>query len=122
MRYDQLRPKYRAFLQGFPVTMVTYYVAIMTACYSATIAVSYGNTTLLPRDSVKVSIFLISEALESVETGLSHLKLISDAARDAKASIRFIRYKDSQRREKKTASGTNPEESTDIANRKNLLE
>ena len=74
MRYDQLRPKYRAFLQGFPVTMVTYYVAIMTACHSVIIAVSYGNTTLLPRDSVKVSIFLISEALESVETGLTHLK------------------------------------------------
>ena len=74
MRYDQLRPKYRAFLQGFPVTMVTYYVTIMTAFYSAIIAVSYGNIALLLRDNVKVSIFLISEALESVETGLSHLK------------------------------------------------
>ena len=49
----------------------------MTAFYSVIIAVSYDNITLL-RDSVIVSIFLISEALESVETGLSHLKQLSE--------------------------------------------
>ena len=71
----ELRPKHRAFLKGFPVTMVTYYVTIMTAFYSAIITVSYANITLSLRDRVKVSIFQISEALESVEPGLSHLKL-----------------------------------------------
>ena len=37
--------------------------------------VSHGAITLLLRDSVEVSILLITKSLESVETGLSHLKI-----------------------------------------------
>lgn len=91
LRYDQLRRKYRAFLQGFPVTMVTYYVTIMTAFYSAKISVSYGNITLLLHDSVKVAIFVISEALESVETGLSHLNL--DMEQDVSCNVNYFKIR-----------------------------
>ena len=52
--------------------MVTFYVTKMTASCSAIIVVSDGTITLLL--SVVVSILLITRPLESVETGLSHLK------------------------------------------------
>ena len=52
LRYEQLQPKYRVFLQGVPVAMVTSCVTIMTNFYSAIIAVSYGTTTLLIHDTV----------------------------------------------------------------------
>ena len=38
LRSEQLNTKYRVFLQGFPVSMVTFYVTIMTASSSAIIA------------------------------------------------------------------------------------
>ena len=49
LRYEQLKTKYRVFLQGFPVSMVTCYVTIMTASSSAIIA---GIITLLLGDTV----------------------------------------------------------------------
>ena len=49
LRYEQLNTKYRVFLQGFPVSMVTCYVTIMTASSSAIIA---GTVTLLLGDKV----------------------------------------------------------------------
>ena len=39
MRYEQLKPKYRVFLQGFPVITVTVYVTKMAESFSAIIGV-----------------------------------------------------------------------------------
>ena len=52
LRYEQLKPKYRMFLQGFPVSMVTCYATKMTASCSAIIGVSHGTITLLLHDKV----------------------------------------------------------------------
>ena len=49
-RYEQLKPKYRVFLQGFSVAMVTCYATTMPASCSAIIGVSQGTVTLLLRD------------------------------------------------------------------------
>ena len=52
-RYKQLKPKYRVFLQGFPVAMVTCYVSKMTAsCSTIIIDVSHGTIALLLCDKV----------------------------------------------------------------------
>ena len=51
-RYEQLKPKFRVFLQGFPVILVTCYVTKMTASCSAIIDVSHGTITLMLRDKV----------------------------------------------------------------------
>ena len=64
--YEQLKPKYRVFVQGFPVSTVTCYITKMTASFSAIISVSDGTITLLFR--VVVSILLITRSLSSVET------------------------------------------------------
>ena len=50
-RYEQLKPKYRVFLQGFPVAMVLLRHK-MTASCSAIIDVLHGTTTLLLRNKV----------------------------------------------------------------------
>ena len=39
-----IRGKMKGFLQGYPVVMVTYCVAIMTACSSLIVGISYGTT------------------------------------------------------------------------------
>ena len=39
LRYEQLKPKYGVFLQGFPVATVTCYVTKMTESFSAIIGV-----------------------------------------------------------------------------------
>ena len=52
LRDEQLKPKYRVFLQAFPVAMVTVYVTKMNPSRSAIIDVSHGTITLLLRDKV----------------------------------------------------------------------
>ena len=56
LRYEQLKPKYGVFLQGFPVAMVTFYVTKMTKSFSAIIGVRYGSITLLLNDKVFSSV------------------------------------------------------------------
>ena len=51
-RYEELKPKYKVFFQGFPVAMVTCYVTKMSASCSAIIGVSHDIRTLLLRDKV----------------------------------------------------------------------
>ena len=46
-RYEQLKPRFRVFLQSFPVAMVTRYVTKMTASISAIIDVLHGSIALL---------------------------------------------------------------------------
>ena len=53
--------------------MVTFYVTEMTGSCSAITDVAHGTITLLLHDNVLI--LLITRSLESVETGLSHLKL-----------------------------------------------
>ena len=74
-RYEQLKPKYWVFLQGFPVAMVTYCVTKITASCSAIIEVSYGTITLLLRNSVVVSILLIERF--SIECRKTKTKVIT---------------------------------------------
>ena len=51
-RYDQLKPKYCEFFQGFPVAMVTCYITEMTAPCSTISDVSHGTIMLLLHDKV----------------------------------------------------------------------
>ena len=54
LKYEQLNPKYRVRLLGFPVAKVAYYnyIAIkITSCLEI-IGVSYSSITLLLRDAV----------------------------------------------------------------------
>ena len=51
-RYEQLKPKYMVFMQGFPVIIVTFYVTKMTASCSEIIGVLHGTRTLLLCDKV----------------------------------------------------------------------
>ena len=51
-KFEQLKPKYRVFLQGFLVAMVTCYVTKMTGSCSAITDVSHGTITLLLHDNV----------------------------------------------------------------------
>ena len=51
-RYEQLKSKYRKFLQGFTVAVVTCYVTKVTGSCSAIIDVLHGTITLLLRDKV----------------------------------------------------------------------
>ena len=56
LRHEQPKqheqPKYRVFLQAFPVAMLTVYDTKMTPSRSAIIDVSHGTITLLLRDKV----------------------------------------------------------------------
>ena len=52
IQYEQLKPNYEVFLQGFPAAMVTFYVTKMTKSFSAIINVWYGTTRLLLSDKV----------------------------------------------------------------------
>ena len=56
LRYEQLNPKHRVFLLGFPVCQgtctVTYYITIMITSRLEIIGVSYGTITLLLCDKV----------------------------------------------------------------------
>ena len=57
LKYEQLKPKYGVFLQGFAVATVPFYNTKMTESFSAIIGVWY-----------------IRKFLSSVKTGLSHLR------------------------------------------------
>ena len=52
LRYEQLNPKYRVFLLGFPIAKVTYYITVMITSCLEMISVSYGTITLLLRDTL----------------------------------------------------------------------
>ena len=69
LTFDQLKPKYRVFLPGFPVAKVIYYVTIMAASCSAIISVSYGTITLMLRDTVCIVHLSKERSLQVVETG-----------------------------------------------------
>ena len=52
LKYEQLKPKYGSFLQGFAVATVPFYNTKMTESFSAIIGVWYGTITLLLSDKV----------------------------------------------------------------------
>ena len=51
-RYEQLKPKYRMFLRGFLVVIITSYVTKMTVSCLAINDVSHGIITLVLGDKV----------------------------------------------------------------------
>ena len=73
LRYEQLKRKYRVFLAGLSRCQGDLYVTMMTTSCLERIGVSYGTITLLLH--VVASIVLKRVSFQSVETGLSHLKL-----------------------------------------------
>ena len=64
LRYEQLKPKYGVFLQGFPYATVTFYVTKMTESFD----VYHGTITLLLCDSVVVSVLQYKNVSSSVES------------------------------------------------------
>ena len=52
INYEQLNPKYRVFLLGFPIAKVTYYITVMITSCLEMISVSYGTITLLLCDTL----------------------------------------------------------------------